>query len=368
MRDLSHVEQQILLSRMASGVLVVDVSGRITFMNPAARSAFAPGTEDAEGRGLADLLARVSVVRPDGSALAPCDWPALAAVQGETVDDHVLGLDRDGRRQWLSMRATPIPDGGALLSFVDVTPLHDLEQQHEQMVRAVSHDIRNRLTSVHLNAQLLEKSVIQRGLEKEQRFASMLVGAARRLDAMIQELVDSARLRNGRLRLDLQPLEIALFVPDVLSRNTRMLDTNRVRLLMPQISMTATADAARLERVLVNLLGSALRRGGETGQAELHVRTEGDEIRFSVSDQGPPIAADELPTELDELITCQPAGTEPGFGLGLFVASKLVEHHGGRLWLDRSATAGATFHFTIPMSLSGRAQRKDARTSGPDAA
>jgi signal transduction histidine kinase len=313
-------------------------------------------------------VTRLSAVRPDGSAIASRDWPALLALQGEAVPDHVLGLDRDGRRQWLSLRATPTPDGGAVLSFVDITPLHALEQQHEQMVRAVSHDIRNRLTSVHLNAQLLERSVIQRGLEKEQRFASILVGAARRLDTMIQELVDSARLRHGRLRLDLQPLEIARFVPDVLSRNTRMLDTNRVRLLMPQSSMTASADAARLERVLVSLLGNALKRGGDTGEAELHVRPEGDQIRFSVSDQGPTIAAHEVPTELEALLTCQPAGSEPGFGLGLFVASKLIEHHGGRLWLDSSAGAGATFHFTIPVSgpLAQRMQQAQARGSTGD--
>lgn len=355
MRDLSQAEQQILLSQMAGGVMVVDASGRLTLMNPPARAAF--GCLDDDEITLADVSARVPMVRPDGSPISARDWPGLAVLRGEAVHDDVVGLDRDGRRQWVSLRATPIPDGGAVLSFVDITPLHDLEQQHEQMVRAVSHDIRNRLTSVHLNAQLLEKSVIQRGLEKEQRFASMLVGAARRLDAMIQELVDSARLRHGRLRLDLQPLEIARFVPDVLARNTRMLDTNRVRLLMPQASMTASADAARLERVLVSLLGNALKRGGDTGEAELHVRTEGDEIRFSVSDQGPTIPAHELPTELDELLTCQPAGTEPGFGLGLFVASKLIEHHGGHLWLDSSTGPGATFHFTIPVS-GPRAQRK----------
>ncbi len=367
MRQLSQVEQEALLSHMAGGVMVLDAHGRITLMNSAARAAFACPDEAPP---LDKLLSRVQLVRPDGATATAQEWPGHAALKGETIRDHVLGIESNGRRQWLSLRAVPLPADGALISFTDITPLHDLEQQHEQMVRAVSHDIRNRLTSVHLNAQLLEKSVTQRGLDKEQRFAAMLVSAARRLDAMIQELVDSARLRHGRLRLDLQPLAIDRFVPEVLSRNTRVLDMNRVRLLMPQGPMTASADAARLERVLLNLLGNALKRGGDTGRAELHVRTEGDEVRFSVSDQGPAIAPEQLPTVLEDFLNGQPAGTEPGFGLGLFVACKLIEHHGGRLWVDGSTGPGATFHFTIPV-LGPRTPRnrpQQTQASGPGGA
>jgi K+-sensing histidine kinase KdpD len=238
--------------------------------------------------------------------------------------------------------------GGAAVTLTDVTLLRTLEQHHEQMIRLMSHDIRNPLTAVHLNAQLLQKALAERGLEKEQRFASVVIAAARRLDAMIEELVDSSRVRSGQLRLELRPVAIQRVVPEILARNACTLDTSRVRLALPDGPVLITADIARLERVLVSLLVIALQNCADGAEVALRIALADDEVRFAVVVPGPTHASDEPPappsSQLGQL------RVDGGYGMGLFVARMLVERHGGRLWVEGAPDRLVTLHFALPVA------------------
>jgi K+-sensing histidine kinase KdpD len=236
--------------------------------------------------------------------------------------------------------------GGAVVCMSDVTVLRTLEQHHEQMLRLISHDIRNPLTAVHLNAQLLDKVLTDKGLEKEQRLAGVVIGAARRLDAMIQELVDSARVRSGQIRLELRPVSVERVIPEILARNASTVDTTRIRLLLPTEPIKVTADAVRLERVLTSLLVIALQNCPDNAEVTLRVGTADDEARFVLGIPGRGRARDEAPIPP----RIAQGKHDQNFGMGLFIARMLVERHGGRLWVEGSLGQETTLNFALPVA------------------
>jgi len=347
----AELEQQALLTVSSEGMIVLAADGAVSGANQRAESML--GLIDGDfGRSIRDILARSLIAGTDGVPLSVESWPGLRGLRGETVHDLNVGLHRDGRTIWLSTCAVPIvlaggAIGGAVVTMSDVTMLRALEQHHEQLIRLVSHDIRNPLTSVHLNAQLLEKCLAERGLEKELRLASVVIAAARRLDAMIEELVDSSRVRSGQLVLELRPVSIERVVPEILARNAGTFDTSRVRLALPKGPVRVTVDLARLERVITSLIIIALRNCVDGAEVALRVALVDDEVRFAVAIPGRVRAGEDSPSPPSSQFG--QSGTDHGYGLGLFIARMLVERHGGRLWVEGAPNCGATFHFALPV-------------------
>jgi signal transduction histidine kinase len=349
---LAQLEREALLAATSEGTLVLAADGVLAGANHRARSMLGLADEDV-GQSVLKFLARTLFAGNDGVPLPVDSWPGLRALRGETVRNLDVGIHRDGRTTWLSTTAVPIvltggACGGAAVTLADVTMLRTLERHHEQMIRLVSHDIRNPLTSVHLNAQLLHKALGERGLEKEQRFASVVIAAARRLDAMIEELVDSSRVRSGQLRLELRPVAIDHLLPEILARNARTIDTTRVRLALPESPVLITADIVRLERVLISVLIIALQNCADGAEVALRVAVADDEVRFAIVVPGRNHASAEPPappsSQLDQL------RADHGYGMGLFVARMLVERHGGRLWVESTPDRRATFNFALPVA------------------
>jgi signal transduction histidine kinase len=353
--EIVELERQALLAAAAEGMIVLAADGVVTSANQKAKSMLGFLDEDI-GQSVGNVLARALIAGSDGVPLPVESWPGLRALRGETVRDLDVGVHRDGRTAWLSTCAVPIvltggACGGAVVTLSDVTLLRTLEQHHEQLIRLVSHDIRNPLTSVHLNAQLLQKALAERGLEKEGRLAAVVIAAARRLDAMIEELVDSSRIRSGQLRLELRPVAIERLVPEILARNSCTLDTARVRLALPNGPVRITADVARLERVLTSLLLIALRNCTDGAEVGLRVAVADDEVRFAVAIPGRAHAGEEQPSPPSSQFV--QSRSDHGYGLGLFIARMLVERHGGRLWVEGAPDCGATLHFALPVAGPG---------------
>ena len=349
---MTDLAQEALHAATSEGTIVLAADGAIVSANHKARSMLGLSDEDV-GQSVRNVLARAMFAGSDGVPLPADSWPGLRALRGETVRNLDVGIHRDGRTTWLSTTALPVvlargACGGAAVTLSDVTMLRTLEKHHEQMIRLVSHDIRNPLTSVHLNAQLLQKALTERGLEKEQRLASVVIAASRRLDAMIEELVDSSRVRSGQLRLDLRPVAIEHTLPEILARNARTLDTTRVRLVLPGGPVLIMADVVRLERALVSVLFIALQNCADGAEVALRVAVADEEVRFAVVVPGRTHAGAEPPSPPNSHFDHLRA--DHGYGMGLFVARMLVERHGGRLWVESTPDRQATFHFALPIA------------------
>jgi signal transduction histidine kinase len=228
---------------------------------------------------------------------------------------------------------------------VTIAELRQTKESREDLMRAVSHDLRNPLQIVLLKAQLLGR----RGKEGDavQKGAKAILAAGRRMERMLRDLADSARLEGGALlQLERAPVNVRAFVEEVLDLAQGVFDPARLELAVPDGLPAVLADPDRLDRILVNLVGNALKYSD--GQVAVRAALDGGFVRISVADQGPGIA----PTDQERLFQRYYRGPRhdgEGLGLGLYIVRRLVEAHGGRVEVESAPGKGSTFSFTLPI-------------------
>ncbi len=225
---------------------------------------------------------------------------------------------------------------------VTIRRLRETTDQREDLLRAVSHDLRNPLQIVVLQAQRVLRGAPD---DRIRRAAGGILTAGRRIDRMLRDLVDSARSEGGRLDLALAPVSLRHFVDQLLETSDGVIDVERVENEVPAELPPVLADPDRLDRILANLVGNALKYSHEV----VRVRAEhvGDSIRISVADRGPGIEDGDLPRIFDRYYRGQRHEGE-GLGLGLYIVRKLVEAHGGSIAAESRVGEGSTFTFTLP--------------------
>jgi len=354
------------------GLAIVDPTAHVTHMNRAAEALLGFSVRQ-QPVPLAEGLARLHASMPDGKEFQPEETPPARALRGEVVENVRMVLHRpDGRVLWVLVSAAPIrmPDGtllGAVAAFRDVTAQHELEEQREDILRAISHDLRNPLSAILGQAEILKRRLGRAGLAQEQASAEAIATSAQRMNAMIQDLVEAARLESGQLRLNLQPVELGPFIADLLRRLAPAMEVGRVRVEVPEGLPPALADPARLERVVTNLLSNALKYSWPGSEVRVSVRQRNGELVTSVIDRGPGIAPQDLPKLFQRYGRMAAVQDRAGgLGLGLYIARKLVEAHGGRIWAESQLGVGSTFSFTLPVAQprGGGCAQDSARPAG----
>ena len=216
----------------------------------------------------------------------------------------------------------------------------------------VSHDLRAPLTLILGQGQILERLLASSGSDSlAERSARSIVAGARRMNRMIQDLVDSTRLETGEVGLHLGSIDLRQALLGLLERMAaaRTAGVERIQVDAPEGLPRVLADPDRLERVLSNLLSNAVKYS-EAGTLVVVRLAESDgEVITSVTDQGYGISPEELPKLFEKYYRTR-TGREDrdSLGLGLYIARRLVEAMGGRIWVESRRDAGSTFSFSLP--------------------
>ncbi|MGQ9676958.1 MAG: PAS domain-containing sensor histidine kinase [Chloroflexota bacterium] len=353
-------ELDATINAIAEGVLIYSPKGEIVRMNPGAEEIFAYTPAERE-RPLAERLRALRLETTEGRPVPPEDTPPVRALAGETVRGQVLVLHRPpDRAVWVSASGAPIrgPEGqllGAVVTVTDVTLLHELQERLEDILRAVSHDLRNPLAVAQGHAQLLQRELRRMGQgEQAVRSAEAIVTEIRRMDGMIEELVSAARLEAGQAELERKPMDLRASLADLLARNAGVMDVSRVKNLIPASLDPVLADADRVDRIFVNLLSNALKYSPPDSEVLAKARKANGEVVISVTDHGVGIAPEDLSHIFQRFYRARGPRKREGLGLGLFITRKLVEAHGGRIWVESQLGKGSTFYFTLPVARAGR--------------
>ena len=218
----------------------------------------------------------------------------------------------------------------------------------EEILGVVTHDLRNPITTISLSAQLLIKDAAEEDEAREH--LTTIHDAAERMQTLINDLLDAARVHGGRFAVKKVPVEPASIVSAACKNHATLAEAKQLALVceaeetMPAIC----GDRGRLLQVLDNLIGNAMKFTPSGGRIIVRCTWQGDHARFSVTDTGPGIS----PENLDQLFRdfWQAGRTAHlGAGLGLLIAKGTVEAHGGEIGANNDPeTGGACFWFTIP--------------------
>ena len=347
-RQYSHLKA--LIEGLGEGVTIVDTLGMTVLSNSVGRR-----ITGLAGRSpsLMDYRA-LDLRKPDGTPIHWEERPLARAMRGKSFAEQEVALvrpDGEWRRLVFDGNAVREPGGRVALAIVvyrDVTRLRELEREREDTISTVSHDLRVPLTVILGHAQVIVR--LSGSSESVRRSAESIVANSRRMNAMIEDMVDSSRLESGQLVLRPSRLDLREAITDLLGRLAGILDVGRVRVQAPADLPRVLADPDRLERIFLNLINNALGYSDPDTEIRVTLGRVSDEIVVQVTDQGRGISPEELPRIFDRYHRAgRGIGPTDGLGLGLFIAKELVEAHGGRIGVESEVDRGSTFHFTLPL-------------------
>jgi signal transduction histidine kinase len=350
---LARAELEAALAAVPDAIVVYGPDGRILRMNEAARELlrYAPDVYDDS---VAARWARLDALTTEGKPLAHEHNPVIRALRGEVVAGLPLSIAPAHRkRTWVTLSAAPTrgPDGrltGAVLAAADVSVMQALQSQREDLLRAVSHDLRNPLQIVLLQAERIQRLLGGTDRDRERLGAERIARAAKAMGVMIRDLVEAARMEGGKLALQRQPVELKPFLVRVLHEAAGALDVGRVALEIPEGLPRASADPARLERIVTNLVANALKYSPSDARVTVTAEARDGAVAISVKDRGPGIPPEDLPRIFERFYRGKSTQKADGLGLGLYIVEMLVDAHGGRVQADSRPGEGATFTFTLP--------------------
>lgn len=383
---LQQSEEQLsaMFETVAEGILIFSVDGCTSFWNPAAERILGVESSVLSHRRLSPEDWTVST--PEGVPLPVEEWPVgRVFATGQSVLAQEISLLRgDGVTVMLSVSAAPLhdPQGSivsVIASFRDITErlraeqvVHEARAEAERANRAkseflsrMSHDLRTPLNSILGFAQLLE---VDPG--EVQDSAVQIVKAGRHLLDLINEVLDVARIEAGHLSLSPEPVLVHDVVEHALQLMGPLADQRQVRLLSdspPLGRYHVMADRQRLNQVLLNLLGNAVKYNRAGGSVMVDCdRPRAGRLRIRVSDTGAGIPAERLALLFRpfERLGAEHTVIE-GTGLGLALSKGLVEAMGGTIGVDSVVDRGSTFWVELALTDAPALQAFAPAAAGP---
>lgn len=226
----------------------------------------------------------------------------------------------------------------------------ETERARRDLIAAVSHDLRTPLASLRALAEALHDGVVD-DPEGVRRYLQLMTGETERLNMLIDDLFELARLESGALRLDRSPSPVQDLISEALERMSAQAGRRGLHLGGEIVGdpPPVLIDGPQMTRVLLNLVQNAIRHTPADGSVTLRAAPAGDGVLVEVRDTGEGIPAADLPRIFDRFYRGDPARTrEAGAGLGLAIARGIVEAHGGRIWVESEPGRGTRFAFTLP--------------------
>ena len=354
----SRAELEATLSTLTDGVILTGAEGDVIRMNAAAAQMLHVDVEE--------VISLPFVVVTRDHELNALHRQSVRTGQIAQRSGIELGFDR----RMIDAVVQPVVGQGNQLTLVvlrDQTELRKLEQVRREFVANVSHELRTPLASIRALVETLEAGALDEP-EIATDFLGRIVTEVDRLAALVDELLDLARLESGRVALRLEPLAPA----DLLTRGAQRLlpQVERARLTLdvaidPDLP-AVLADRSRIEQVLLNLVHNAIKFTPPGGTISVRAEVQGAMLLVEVRDTGVGIGPEELPRLFERFYKTDKARRSDGTGLGLAIAKHIVMIHGGTITARSVVNQGATFLFTLPLAASKTADAtREARDRQP---
>jgi PAS domain S-box-containing protein len=359
-----------IIDTIADGLLVTNASGRIARFNPALSQMFGLQNIDINGQQTEEIF---------GSKVS--DLIANTMQPPHTVCTKELSLE-DGRfakasavailKQAPSDGEEPIYIGSVVL-IRDITAEKEVDRMKTDFISTVSHELRTPLTSVLGFAKLIHKKLeenvfpivqtedkkVKRAIKQVGENLNIILSEGKRLTDLINDLLDLAKMEAGKIDWKMEPLVVHELIDRAIAATSILFEQKGLQLIkeieegLPEFA----GDRDRLLQVAINLISNSV-KFTDTGSVTCKANRIGSEIKISIIDTGMGIAEVDRPTvfekfkQVGDTLTDKPKGT----GLGLPICKQIVEHHGGRIWVESELGKGSTFSFTLPLEVAAESE------------
>ncbi|XYH98892.1 ATP-binding protein [Sorangium sp. So ce1128] len=260
-------------------------------------------------------------------------------------DDLLYGAEDRALAEELGRRAALAIDNARLYESAQRAI-----RAREELVAVVSHDLKSPLATIVMNTSLLRRKLPSSDEAAElRRPVERIQKSADRMNRLIRDLLDLAKLDGGHIRIQPVPHDVAGLLSDAIELLREEAAEKSLRLEQGiELGVErALCDRERVLQVIANLVGNAIKFTPAGGEVAIRAEPWGREVRLSVRDTGPGIPEDQRARIFERYWQAKETAHK-GTGLGLSIAKALVEVHGGRIWVESKVGEGSTFFFTLP--------------------
>jgi len=347
---------QSILTSVADGVVVNDIDGRVILVNPVAERILGVSAENLMGEDLRGFLSFLGTEEEKGAITAIENL--LNTQVHEMSKTFKMRLTVDGRIIHASL-APVLTQRSDFLGVVtilrDITKEVEVDRAKTEFVSTVSHELRTPMTSIKGYTELVHAETAGPINEEQRRFLGIIKNNTDRLTALINDLLDISQVETGRMRFEIKPLQIGEIVADVVSVLAGQADANDQTLIYEVVGgiPDVMGDQDRLNQVLTNLIGNAIRYTPQGGDIEVRVYPVEGAVRVDVRDTGIGIDPRDMAHIFERFYRSDhPLVQEKrGSGLGLSIVKMFIEMHGGRIWVESEPGEGSTFTFILPVPV-----------------
>jgi PAS domain S-box-containing protein len=338
---------EAILFSIAEGIVMADREGRVQLANRQAREMFGLGADaDIEGRPIAEAL-------PAG--LLRDALVAVSKEPGKGFKEADLSGKQTRKILRVASSSVVTPGRGAELGVVfairDVTLERELEMMKDDFLNYITHDLRNPLGSAMGFIDILLKGTAGVLNPDQHTIVSSVRRSTSRLMAMINNILDIAKMESGRAKLQLKTLSLAGVAGRAIDILEQLAKAKKISVHLVAVEeFSIEGDSDMLERVFTNLLGNAIKFAPDGGTITVSISDEGSELKACVEDNGDGIPPEHL-QRVFEKFEQVPGQRRGGTGLGLTITRYFVEAHFGRIWVESTPGQGARFYFTIKKGL-----------------
>lgn len=343
-------QTEAVIRSIAEGLVVVDAQGKVMMMNPAAEKLLGASRKEKVGKALVDDLKEeqlVSFVK----GLPDSDEKEIELVSPQDETKKVLRAST----------AVIENENGQTIGMVsvlsDITKQKELDSLKSNFVANVTHELRTPLVALDKSLSLMLDGEAGQLSQTQEQFLSIAQRNLKRLSILINDLLDLSKLEAGKMEVKLQPASINNVIQEAMDTLDDWAKTKSITLeksiedAIPEIEI----DADRINQVLNNLVGNAIKFTPTGGKIILEARLSDSKrsLEVSVQDTGIGIASEDLSKIFSKFYQCgeRMISDVNGTGIGLSIAKEIVELHGGKIWAESEVNKGTKFIFALPLTM-----------------
>lgn len=349
-KEEQAARRRAVFDAVHDGLVMVNPSGTIEQMNPAAERIFGHAATDLVRRDIATL---VDIAPGEGSFLERVGLrdgelvkTELHDVPGRTAAGEDISLD-------IALGVMPLPAGiHIVLAVRDATARREIERLKDDFISTVSHELRTPLTSVVGSLALLRSGAVGALPVDAQRLAEIAETNSQRLIRLINDILDIDQIRKGRMAFDYAVVDLRDVMTKAVQAMQGLADRRSISIdaYAPSAPVMACADADRLIQVAGNLLSNAIKFSPEGSTVRFELIEGPEDHVIQITDQGPGIDADFASSIFSRFAQSTRPNKQmiAGTGLGLAISREIVRSHGGEISFENRQEGGARFAFSVP--------------------
>jgi signal transduction histidine kinase len=246
--------------------------------------------------------------------------------------------------------------------------LETASRHKSDFLATMSHELRTPLNAIIGFAEVLHEEISGELNEDQLADVEEVLAASEHLLLLVNDVLDLAKIEAGSMDVELSEVAIPEVLHDAVSMHSERAARGGVELTLasePE-EITIAADRRRVRQIVFNLVSNAVKFTPRDGRIHVSARLDDRQVEIAVADTGPGIAREELETIFEEFKQATEGKRAEGTGLGLPLSRRLVELHGGRLWVESEPGHGSTFRFTLPVGPTEPALARDTVAGAPD--